>query len=487
MRRVVCLIVAVMLMSTGHLGYGQNTDPVAKALVRNVQKALGGVDKLRQVKSIHSIIAVVQKTPRGDQELEADVTVVPPNHMTAIFKSRTLKNEIRQVLAPEGSFLVFGSQEKYLPPYEYQNMVDQIENEPALVVLHIDDPVYRFVLGGTQKLDGIDATILAITIKDKTFYWYVDPASGHILRSDDVKMGANGPVKRSRLFTNWKTIDGISEPTHVVTWEGSEIMSTQDIRTVEYNVTVGPEVFQQPKSLLAAAQTTSLQQKLDSQFALTQPTDDKTDIVTAGSVLVLQKSGLLMYSISNPNPPQSTYKNGKILPNLGGKFLRDIGNTMTNPGDIVQRNFVAGEKFWVTKIVVRDDAVLFSLYSDPYDNVRYFAELKFPIVKESAPSPDELLNTISEVLTVQPNASSDPSTPQQSASPAAASEQPTAPPPSADAPQAPPKTIALGQTKDDVVAAFGHPQKMVDLGTKQIYFYSDMKITFVDGKVTDVQ
>jgi hypothetical protein len=468
-----------MLMSAGPWGYGQNTDPGTKALVLNVQKALGEVDKLRQVKSIHSIISIVQKTPRGDQELEADVTVVPPNHMTAILKSRKLKNEMHQVMAPEGSFLVFGSQTKSLPPYEYQNMVDQIENEPALVVLHIDDPAYRFVLGGTQKLDGIDATILAITIKGKTFYWYVDPASGHILRSDDVKMGANGPVKRSRLFTNWKTTDGLSEPTHVVTWEGSEIASTQDIRTVEYNVTVGPEVFQQPKSLLAAAQTTSLQQKLDSQFTLTQSTDDKTDIVTAGSVLVLQKNGLLMYSVSNPNPPQSTYKNGKISPNLGGKFLRDIGNTMTTPGDIVQRNFGTGDKFWVTKIVVRDDGVLFSLYSDPYDNIRYFGELKFPILKESAPSPDELLNTIAEVLTVQPSENSDTSTPPQSPPPGAA--------PSGDAPQVPPKTIALGQTTDQVVATFGQPQKMVDLGTKQIYFYSDMKVTFVNGKVTDVQ
>jgi hypothetical protein len=65
---------------------------------------------------------------------------------------------------------------------------------------------------------------------------------------------------------------------------------------------------------------------------------------------------------------------------------------------------------------------------------------------------------------------------------------PTAPPPSpANILPTPPRTIALGQTKDQVVAAFGQPQKIANLGTKEMYYYPDMRVTFVDGKVTDVQ
>jgi hypothetical protein len=33
----------------------------------------------------------------------------------------------------------------------------------------------------------------------------------------------------------------------------------------------------------------------------------------------------------------------------------------------------------------------------------------------------------------------------------------------------------------------GKPERIVDLGAKVIYVYKDMKVTFVDGKVTDVQ
>jgi hypothetical protein len=50
-----------------------------------------------------------------------------------------------------------------------------------------------------------------------------------------------------------------------------------------------------------------------------------------------------------------------------------------------------------------------------------------------------------------------------------------------------PATIAMGQTTDQVKASLGNPSKVIDLGTKQIYVYPDMKVTFKAGKVSDVQ
>jgi hypothetical protein len=50
-----------------------------------------------------------------------------------------------------------------------------------------------------------------------------------------------------------------------------------------------------------------------------------------------------------------------------------------------------------------------------------------------------------------------------------------------------PVTIALGQTPAQVKAAKGAPKSIVNLGTKQIYIYEDMKIYFTAGKVTDVK
>lgn len=48
-------------------------------------------------------------------------------------------------------------------------------------------------------------------------------------------------------------------------------------------------------------------------------------------------------------------------------------------------------------------------------------------------------------------------------------------------------TITLGQTISQVTAIMGAPKQIVDLGSKQIYKYPDMKVTFIDGKVSDVE
>jgi hypothetical protein len=50
-----------------------------------------------------------------------------------------------------------------------------------------------------------------------------------------------------------------------------------------------------------------------------------------------------------------------------------------------------------------------------------------------------------------------------------------------------PQTIQLGQTPDQVRTVLGQPDKIVNLGAKQIYVYKDLKITFVSEKVSDVQ
>lgn len=54
-------------------------------------------------------------------------------------------------------------------------------------------------------------------------------------------------------------------------------------------------------------------------------------------------------------------------------------------------------------------------------------------------------------------------------------------------PPPPPASVQLGQTPDQVTAAIGQPDKIITLGAKQIYVYKDLKVTFVNGKVTDAQ
>lgn len=253
-----------------------------------------------------------------------------------------------------------------------------------------------------------------------------------------------------------------------------------------------------------------IQQKLSAQFILTKLAPNQMDIVAAGSVLVLQKDGLLMCGVSDGNgafylPAASTYSNGQIslnsalaagstaAPALPDRIQmrRRFVQASADCGNAPARKFVAGEKFWVTKAYIDsgDDGVTFRLYSDPYNDVRYWAELKFPFPQRSLPPADQLMSTIAEVFKVQSDGNADENAlrqaPRPSPEPALAPIAP--PPPPSDMPPPPPKTIALGQTKDQVLAIFGEPQKVVKLATKEMLYYPDMKVILVKGKVADVQ
>ncbi|MGD0295351.1 MAG: hypothetical protein ABSB30_16005 [Terracidiphilus sp.] len=257
---------------------------------------------------------------------------------------------------------------------------------------------------------------------------------------------------------------------------------------------------------------TLIQQKLVSQINLTKATADRSDIVTAGDVVVLQKDGLMMCSTASSYAFSNTYSNGVLTANYknqardaGKSYMKSFGLSKlglgggASPTDAANnacpsRKFVAGEKFWVTGIVAQRDGILVSTFSDPYpdpsgNQVRYYGEIKFPFAKGSVPQVDDFVKTVSEVITVQP-AEDQGNQGDQGSQPAAAPEAaaPTPdiapPPPPADTP---PPTIALGQTKDEVIAGFGQPMRIAKLGAKEIFYYKDMKVTFTNGKVSNVE
>lgn len=53
--------------------------------------------------------------------------------------------------------------------------------------------------------------------------------------------------------------------------------------------------------------------------------------------------------------------------------------------------------------------------------------------------------------------------------------------------QSEPQTVQAGMSTDQVQAILGKPDKIFNVGSKQIYVYKDVKVTFLDGKVSDVQ
>jgi hypothetical protein len=237
----------------------------------------------------------------------------------------------------------------------------------------------------------------------------------------------------------------------------------------------------------SSAATDAIEKQLLQLYQTAKATADGTDLVTAGSVLVLQKDHLLMNQVDQPMPTVNVYKNGTIVASgLGAvnffKAMNKLGafNPLGNnpaagtatAAAATTREFVAGEKFWVIRIDTRPDGAVFMLMSDPIKDLRYHATLTLPFARGAIPSPDDVAALASEVMKIDSSTAKDDGAGQSAPQQAAA---------------AAPQTIAIGQTRDQVIATFGAPTKIVQLGAKEIDFFPDMKVTFMQNKVVDVK
>lgn len=236
-----------------------------------------------------------------------------------------------------------------------------------------------------------------------------------------------------------------------------------------------------PKAVAAGDWKGAISAALEDKYPLTGAAADGGDIVTPGAVLQLRKSGLVMFR-TGMLVSANTFKGGAITQGFFGTLAK------TNK-DGTARTFVRGEKFWMTGIEVKDDGVTLKFLSDPLPESRYEGALKFPFAKGTQPTPDQILPLVSEVIAVvapPPAAAAAPA--QQQMAPI------TPPPPPPDPamapiapPPPPPATLAVGQTKDQVIAAMGQPDKMANLGPKQILYYKSLKVTLVGGKVSAIE
>lgn len=253
---------------------------------------------------------------------------------------------------------------------------------------------------------------------------------------------------------------------------------------------------------------TLIQEKLAGEIKLTQVAADHSDIVTPGDVVQLHKDGLMMCSSASAYAYSNVYQDGVLAATTKNRAVNALkgwgmgkltgGGSITDAANngCASRKFVAGEKVWVTGITLQKDGILVSVFSDPYNDTRYYGDVKIPF-KKGAPIPpsDVFARTVQDLITVAPQDDKGSGQAaqggQQQAAAAAMQAQPAAssqaiapPPPPADAP---PATIAVGQTKDQVVAGFGQPVRIAKIGNREIYFYKDMKVTFTNGKVSNVE
>jgi hypothetical protein len=226
-----------------------------------------------------------------------------------------------------------------------------------------------------------------------------------------------------------------------------------------------------------------------------------------GTVLAIEADGIN----AEPYPTMITFEN-PVVDGQVKQRSKGFGLLKSTNLQILQ----PGQKVYITKInsssekndddlkvtILTCDAVLATFTNGAYGGQyqaakRYSTTLAFKLPKGALAemSVDDAAKMIEAVLSVNPadqGRARDAGTVARSCEPHCAVSATTgalvggAAVVPASAPASAP-TIALGQTTDQVTGIMGAPQQIIDLGSKKIYRYPDMKVIFINDKVSDVQ
>ncbi|MGD0215669.1 MAG: hypothetical protein ABSB87_20795 [Terriglobales bacterium] len=258
---------------------------------------------------------------------------------------------------------------------------------------------------------------------------------------------------------------------------------------------------------LAVAQgTVSLEEQLRAQYTLVKMGEDSSGaaVVEQGTILVVKKGGILGVPYSDQSIFSTKYESGVVhSPNPVGQKV--FGHLMGKIGQQAPTTqfFQVNNKVYPAKLVVnlpKDQVVISIVACDSCNNTDpktfYKADVVFQFPKGTlaTTNPAQVEDAISGLLAIDDSGNSNDQGNNQggnnNAQGGQGNDQGGNQQGGGQAQQAPPADpvqIEKGQTPDQVKAAIGNPDKIINLGAKQIYVYKDIKVTFINGKVSDVQ
>jgi hypothetical protein len=232
-----------------------------------------------------------------------------------------------------------------------------------------------------------------------------------------------------------------------------------------------------PAPLLAAPQASDAKTALEKQLLALYPLAG--DFATrTGTILQVNKPKIGM--LQNALVFSNSYKDGQIRQAFVSKVFVPQGT---------DTDIHVGDRVYLVKIEVKpkgkDPSIVFLIQAcgncdfTPVTTGIWRASVAFQFPQGALDQPDiaTIRQKIGEVFTVA-----------QATLPVPLTAPSPEPPGGAPVPPAQePVNIQLGQTPDQVISMLGQPERKAAVGPKEIYFYKDMKITFQNGAVSDVQ
>ena len=218
------------------------SNPAGKALAAKVADAMGGLPKLKSIKTMH---VQMDEGDGSGQSMPIDVSMAFPDAMYV--EVHTPQGLLTIVTSPSTAFMnMAGRGKPLLLPDQRDDTNAQLHHDLVYIAQHADDPAFTFYAEGTEKIGDVEAAIVDVGGAIPWVRWYVDPKTGHVLREKYKSLGQSGLVDGESDLSDWHTTDGLTMPYLHKNRQNGQDMGAAEFKKVDLNPALDPKLFDKP-------------------------------------------------------------------------------------------------------------------------------------------------------------------------------------------------------------------------------------------------
>jgi hypothetical protein len=217
----------------------------ARALFGKAVASLGGKEKIGSVHDVRTRGQVSAQTGSGEMSLSMETSMIFPDRLAQQVDGPY--GRFAMIATPAGAYILTDQGPKDLPVPMRDELLRQITRTAFFLVQKADDPKFHLSLDGEEKVGDATTRALDLSYGDVSVRWFVDPATGRILRSaHDSTSPAGKTVHVVSDFSDFKTVDGVTLPYRILVKTESEPDQTVVLEEVKLNPGVDPNLFTRP-------------------------------------------------------------------------------------------------------------------------------------------------------------------------------------------------------------------------------------------------
>jgi len=155
--------------------------------------------------------------------------------------------EMTRVVSPQASFESGPMGTRDMPASQKENAIKEMRTNPLALAQRASDPAVTAREAGTEKIGEVEARILELSVEGSDVRWFVDPASGRLLRSTSRTMGPTGPAEQALDYSDWRMVDGIAFAWKRTIKRNGEDAGAIELTEVKLNPEFDAKLFERPR------------------------------------------------------------------------------------------------------------------------------------------------------------------------------------------------------------------------------------------------